>query len=312
MGMKVAVLGGTGAMGGIFGAYLSRGGADVTLIDVSRPAIDAVNRDGLIVEQKDGTRPVFRLKATDDPAAVGPMDLVMVFVKGYHTEAAITAARPMIVSDTAVLTLQNGWGNAQRIGGIVGIERVLVGLTYNSGSLIGPGHVKNTALGMTSLGELSGRITPRLEAIADALRAGGFEITLSETIVQEIWKKLALNCAALPPSVLLRCVAGELVATESHRAIIADILREVAAVAQAQGIDLDFNERYEFVLGALARAGQARASMLQDVEAGRPTEIATINGAIVDAGRAAGVPTPVNQTYVHLIRAIESSYLHKA
>jgi 2-dehydropantoate 2-reductase len=312
MGMKVAVLGGTGAMGGIFGAYLARGGADVTLIDVSRPAIEAVNSNGLIVEQKDGSKPVFRLPATDDPASVGHVDLVMVFVKGYHTETAINAARPMIGPDTVVLTLQNGWGNAQRIGGIVGIERVLVGLTYNSGSLIGPGHVKHTAVGMTSLGELTGRITPRLQAIEAAMRAGGLDITLSETIVEEIWKKLALNCAALPPSALLRCSAGELVATESHRAIIGDILREVAAVARAQGINLDFTERYEFVLGALARAGQARASMLQDVEARRPTEIATINGAIVEAGQTTGIPTPVNQTYVHLIRAVESSYLSKA
>lgn len=310
--MKVAVLGGTGAMGGIFGAWLSRGGADVTLIDVARPAIEAVNADGLTVEEKDGSKPVFRVPATDRPGDVGPVDLIVTFVKSYHTEAAIVAAKPMIGPDTAVLSLQNGWGNAQRIADLIGAEKVLLGLTYHSGTLVAPGHVKHPAVGVTYLGELSGETTPRLSRLDEVFRAGGFDITLTPAIIEEVWKKLCLNCAALPPSALLRCVASALVEMDETKELIASILREVVAVANARGIALDFQERYDFVTGSLGRAGQARASMLQDVEAGRRTEIEVINGAISDAGREAGIPTPVNDTLVQLVKALQAGYLAQA
>lgn len=310
--MKVAVLGGTGAMGGIFGAWLSRGGAEVTLVDVAKPAIEAVNANGLTVEEKDGSTPVFRIPATDRPADVGPVDLIVTFVKCYHTEAAIRAAEPMIGAETAVLSLQNGWGNAQGIADLIGEDRVLLGLTYHSGTLLGPGQVKHPAVGMTYLGELSGETTPRLSRIDEVFRAGGFEITLTPTIIEEVWKKLCLNCAALPPSALLRCVASALVQMDETRTLIATILREVVAVANARGIPLDFQERFDFVTGSLGRAGQARASMLQDVEAGRRTEIEVINGAISAAGREAGIPTPVNDTLVQLVQALQAGYLAKA
>src|ERR1700690_1936513 len=104
--MKIAVLGGGGAMGGLFGGYLARAGEDVTLVDVSRPAVDAINRDGLSIEEKDGSTPVIRVKTATDPAKVGPVDLIVNFVKCYHTEAAINAAKPMLGADTAILTLQ--------------------------------------------------------------------------------------------------------------------------------------------------------------------------------------------------------------
>src|SRR5882724_322747 len=118
--MKIAILGGGGAMGGIFGGYLARAGNDVTLIDVSKAAVTAINDNGLTIEEKDGSQPVIKVPASDNPASVGPVDLIINFVKCYHTEAAVRAAAPMIASDTAVLSLQNGWGNAPRIASIVG------------------------------------------------------------------------------------------------------------------------------------------------------------------------------------------------
>ena len=163
--MRIAILGGGGAMGGLFGGYLARAGNDVTLIDVSKAAIAKINADGLSIEEKDGSRSVTRLPATDDPSSVGPVDLIVNFVKCYHTEAAIRSAAPMIGSGTAVLSLQNGWGNAPRIAGIVGEDRVLVGLTYHSGMLLEPGRVKHPGSGMTYVGELSGKTTQRLERI---------------------------------------------------------------------------------------------------------------------------------------------------
>jgi 2-dehydropantoate 2-reductase len=310
--MQIAILGGAGAMGGIFGAWLSRAGHEVTLIDVSRPAIEAINAGGLVVEEKDGTAPVFKLRATDDPASVGPVDLIVNFVKCYHTEAAVTAARPMLGPGTMILSLQNGWGNVDRIAAVAGRERVLVGLTYHGGTLLGPGRVKHPGLGMTFLGELSGEITPRLRSVDDALRAAGFETTLSPRILDEVWKKLALNCCTLPTSALMRFFAHELVGYPTAKDAMALILGEVVAVARARGIALDYDERWAAITGLLEKAIGGKASMLQDVEAGRQTEIEVINGAIAKAGREAGVATPVNDMMVAMVSALQAKYLAEA
>ncbi len=137
--MKIAILGGGGAMGGLFGGYLARAGNDVTLIDVSQAAIEAINANGLAIEEKDGSVPVIPVRATSDAGSVGPVDLIVNFVKCYHTDAAIRSAAPMIAAGTTILSLQNGWGNADRIAAIAGRERVVVGLTYHSGTLLAPG-----------------------------------------------------------------------------------------------------------------------------------------------------------------------------
>jgi 2-dehydropantoate 2-reductase len=307
--MRIAILGGAGAMGGIFGAWLSRAGHEVSLVDVFRPAIEAINASGLVVEERDGTAPLFRLAATDDPATVGTVDLIVTFVKCYHTAAAVTSALPMLGRDTAILSLQNGWGNVDRIAAVAGRERVLVGLTYHSGTLIGPGRVKHPGHGMTHLGELSGEMTPRLARVDAALRLAGFETTQSPRILDEVWKKLALNCCTLPTSALLRFFAHELVAHPAATQQMAMILDEVVAVARAKGIALDYGERWAAITGLLEKAVGGKASMLQDVEAGRQTEIEVINGAIAAAGRETGVATPVNDTMVAMVTALQSKYL---
>jgi 2-dehydropantoate 2-reductase len=307
--MRIAVLGGGGAMGGLFGGWLQRSGQDVTLIDVSSEAVRAINDGGLWIEEKDGSVAVIPVRATDDPKSVGPVDLIVNFVKSYHTEAAIGAAKPMLGPETSVLTVQNGWGNADRIGEIVGEERVLVGLTYHSGTLLRPGRVKHPGVGMTYLGELDGRESPRLLRAAAALREAGFETTISARILDEIWKKLALNACTLPTAALLRFFAHELVLYDDAKGLMAAILREVVAVAKAQGVALDYDERWKAITELLARAVGGKPSMLQDVEAGRRTEIEVINGAIVEAGRKAAVPTPVNGTMVSVIGALQAKYL---
>lgn len=307
--MRIAILGGGGAMGGIFGGYLARAGNDVTLIDVSKQAVRAINDNGLMIEEKDGTQPVIRVPASTEPSKVGPVDLVINFVKCYHTDAAVRAAAPMISGDTAVLSLQNGWGNAPRIAGIVGEDKVLVGLTYHSGTLLGPGKVKHPGAGMTYIGELNGKNSARLDKVVEAFRAAQIETTKSERILDEVWKKLALNACTLPVAGLLHFMSHELVAFDGTRALMAAILKEVVDVAKAQGIALDYDERWAAITGLLEKAIGGKASMLQDVEARRQTEIEVINGAIVDAGKCAGVPTPVNETMVWMIQAKQAHYL---
>lgn len=309
--MRIAVLGGGGAMGGLFGGYLARAGNDVTLIDVSKAALSAINGNGLSIEEKDGSQPVFKVPASDDPASVGPVDLIITFVKCYHTEAAIRAAEPMIDADTTVLSLQNGWGNAPRIANIVGKERVLVGLTYHSGTLLAPGKVKHPGSGMTFIGELEGKPSARVERVAETFRAAGLETTVSERILDEVWKKLALNCCTLPTAALLGFFANELAMYDGAKATMAGILREVADVAKAKGISIDYDERWNAIISLLEKAVGGKASMLQDVEAKRQTEIEVINGAIVAAGKETGVATPFNQSMVWMIEAAQAKYLQQ-
>jgi 2-dehydropantoate 2-reductase len=307
--MKIAVLGGGGAMGGLFGGYLARAGEDVVLVDVSDASIDAINRDGLAIEEKDGSTATIRVKASSKPTDVGPVDLIVNFVKCYHTEGAITAAAPMLGKDTAILTLQNGWGNADRIAALAGKPRVMVGLTYHSGTLLGPGRVKHSGVGMTHVGELDGSPSPRLETAVAAFRKAGIETTPSSHIVDEIWKKLALNVCTLPTAALLHFPAHELIQHEGTIALMEGLLAEVAAVAKAQGINLDYAERWQAITALLKQAIGARASMLQDVEASRQTEIDVVNGAIVEAGRQHSVPTPFNDAMVWMVKSLQAKYL---
>ena len=305
--MKIAIIG-SGAMGGVFGALLAKGGHDVTLVDVWREGVDAINTRGLIVEQKTGERETIRVRATTTPADAGIVDVALVFVKCYHTEAAVKSALPIVGPRTVVLSLQNGWGNAARISAIVGADKVLVGVTYHSATLAGAGHVQHMAKGVTHLGGLGGAVDARLPEIAAAFTAAGIETHVSPTIREQIWSKLALNVCSLPTSSLLRCYAGDLVQRPGTVALMQALLREVIAVATALGIKLDYTERWTAISTLLEKATTAKASMLQDVMARRRTEIDVINGAIVAEGARFGIPTPHNQTLVDLIKALEDGF----
>lgn len=308
--MKIAVVGGAGAMGSIFGGLLAQAGNDVTLVDVAPQAVAAINTDGLRIEDKSGATATVRVRATITPADVGIVDLVLVFVKCYHTESAMTSAAPLIGPETTVLSLQNGWGNAPRIARIVGQERVIVGVTYHSGTLLGPGHVLHGGTGTTFIGELDGRMTERLSRVAETLAAAGLDSTPSDAVVSQIWSKLALNVCTLPTSALLRMYAPQLVQHDDMLAMMRALLIEVVTVAQAEGISLDLDERWEAITGLLKRAGPtAKSSMLQDVEHRRRTEIDVINGAIVAAGKQHAIPTPYNDAMVWLIKSLEGAFV---
>jgi 2-dehydropantoate 2-reductase len=307
--MKIAVLGGAGAMGAMFGARLALGGAAVTLVDVNRSALDQIARDGVVLEEKTGVQHRAAVRATDDPAAAGVQDVVLVFTKCYHTEQAVRAALPMIGPASTVATLQNGWGNAARIQTIVGVDRVIAGVTYNSGALKGPGHTVQGGVGATHVGEIGGGVTPRVSALVDALRAGGFEAHASERVLDEIWKKLALNVCTLPTAGIFTWEARKLIEAPSMLALMSALLRETVSVAHAQGIALDFDERWSAITGLIERiAPTLKGSMPTDIEHKRLTEIDVINGAIVEAGARHGVPTPHNATMVWLVKALEAHY----
>ncbi len=310
--MRIVVLG-AGAMGSAIGALLSKAGNDVTLIDVWKEAVDAITSRGLKIQSKSGEISTVPVHAVGHPSSVkGSVDLILVFVKCYHTVDAVKSAASLIGEQTTVLSLQNGWGNGPRIAEVVGREKVLLGVCYHSATVLGPGHVLHAGMGKTFVGELDGKVTPRLREIASVLSAAGMEVVASNEVLKEIWSKLALNVATLPTQSTIRITADHLLDTEDMQHLLRELLREVVAVANAQGIPLDFTERWEAITGLLKKlAPNTKGSMLQDVESGRQTEIDVMSGAIVAFGKQLKIPTPYNDAMLCLVKAIEASYPKK-
>lgn len=301
--MTVAIVGG-GAMGGIFAARLVESGTDAVLIDVDAALVDAINADGVAVAGEGGDR-VVRVSATRDPASVGVVDAVLFFVKCYHTRVAAELARPLVGPDTTVVSLQNGWGNGDVLADALGAERLVVGVTYNSGTVLGIGRVGHTAAGITFLGPFASDDLGPATAFGAVLEAAGFEVTVTAAVRTEVFKKLVLNCATLPTAGLTGLVTGAIGEDETLLALTDDLAAEAAAVARAGGVDIDTEERIEVIRANLRNGGSGKASMLQDLEAGRRTEIDVINGAIVRAADEHGIATPVNRALLAIVKGLE-------
>jgi 2-dehydropantoate 2-reductase len=244
--------------------------------------------------------------ATTDPASVGPVDLVVFCVKCYHTPSAAEAARPLVDSSTFVASLQNGWGNGDVLAGVFPPEQIVVGVTYNSGTVLDVGRVAHPGVGPTTVGSFTDGEGGGPERLAEALMDGGLEVTVASPIRPEIWKKLILNAATLPTGALIGMNAGALTAHPDMKQLVSETAREAVAVARALGYDIDEQERIDAIHGLLERAGPARGSMLQDFEARRRTEIDVINGAVVRAAADTDVPVPINRAFVALVKGWES------
>lgn len=303
--MKVAVVG-AGAMGSIFGARLHEAGHETVLVDVVQSLVEKIDADGVTIVAKDGGERTVRVPATTEPASAGQADLVVFFVKCYHTASAAESARPLVGPETAVASLQNGWGNGDVLASVFPPEQVVVGVTYNSGTVLEPGKVAHPGVGPTLMGPYEGDSTVGAARLAGALADAGLAAQVVVPVRPEIWKKLILNAATLPTASLTGMNAGVLTVHEPMHELVTETAREAVAVARALGYDIDADERVSYIHELLERAGPTRASMLQDFEAGRRTEIDVINGAVVRAADENDVPVPLNRTFVALVKGWES------
>ena len=292
-------------MGSIFGARFAQGGHDTTLVDVVQSLVDTVNADGVTISRGDDET-VTRVPATTDPTSLGVVDAVVFFTKCYHTAAAVHTARPLVGSKTIVASLQNGWGNGDVLAAEYDPAQIVVGVTYNSGLVVGPGRVRHPADAVTTLGPFADGSTDGADRLAQAIRDGGLEAEVTAQVRPEIWKKLVLNAATLPTAALAGMNAGALTAHAEMHELVSETAREAVAVARALGYAVDADERVESIHALLERAAATRGSMLQDFEAGRQTEIDVINGAVVRAAAEAGVDVPLNRAFVALVKGWES------
>lgn len=298
--MRIAILG-AGGVGGYYGGLLARGGQDVAFL--ARGAhLAALREEGLQVESVHGDFRVHPAEATDDPAEIGPVDLVLVAVKAYDLEAAAQAARPLLGAETAILPLLNGLDADRRLAAVLGPEPVLAGLTHISSSLAAPGLVRQiSAVRRITFGERDGTMTPCAGRIAAALASAGIEVVLSDKIEVALWEKFLFIASISGVCCLARRPMGVVLGTPETHQLYLQALREVEAVARARGVALapDLVERTLALSGGFAP--ETRPSMLVDLEAGRRLELEALNGAVVRLGRAVEVATPVHSvTYAAL------------
>ncbi|MFM0049036.1 ketopantoate reductase family protein [Caballeronia grimmiae] len=303
--MKIAFLG-AGALGCAIGAALTEGGHETWLVDRFAAHVETMSRDGLQVDDERGTRRV-RVRATMNPAEVGPVDLVIVLVKSFHTDQAMRGALDLLGPETVVLSLQNGLGHEDVLSGIVGRERVLAGKTYVGGVLRAPGHIQSGVTGkLTIIGELDGRITNRARAIADAFNSAGLTTSVSDNIMGTMWDKLLINVATGAITAITRLTYGQLYDEPVLKVTSLAAIEEAMAAAKAAGVTLSITHAEDaWNMAAEGLSPAFKTSMLQSIEKSSITEIDFINGAVVRWGERLGVPTPVNSTLVACIKGIE-------
>lgn len=303
--MKIAILG-AGALGCAIGATLTEGGHETWLLDRSPGHVETMRRDGLRIDDANGSRRIV-VSATTEAGDVGVADLVVVLVKSFHTGAAMRGALALVGPDTAVLSLQNGLGHEDILADIVGRERVLAGKTYVGGVLRGPGHIQSGVAGKaTYIGELDGRVTPRVRAIAEAFEAAGLMTAVSDNIMGTMWDKLLVNVATGALAGITRLTYGQLYDEPLLRATALAAVSEAIAAARAAGVKLSMTDPEQaWTLAQEGLPAAFKTSMLQSLEKRSITEVDFINGSVVRWGERLGVPTPVNATLVACIKGIE-------
>ena len=308
--MKYAILG-AGAMGSIIGATLAKGGQEVVLVDPYKDHLDKVARDGLQLKWPDRTETV-RLGTCTNPAEASPVDMVVLLVKGFHSEAAVKGAPGLFGESTYICSLQNGLGNDDILAGMFPRERILQGVMRMTGSLAGPGEVLANSVGATAiyLGSLArqGEADEMARRMTAHLCAGGVATEFSTHVAEHVWAKVVANACVNGTCGIVRLRVGEFFNHPAGFQTVKDITREVVAVAAAKGVTLDYDALVEDMVAAVARGSQHYPSMAQDVRGKRKTEIDSLNGAIAKYGQELGIPTPANDYIARFMKIIEDNY----
>ena len=305
--MEIAIVG-AGVLGSIFGGLFLEKGFKVTLIEVLQERVHLIDKEGLWLQWPDGERTHSKVDITSNVDAVGKKDVVMIAVKGYHTRSAIESAKPMIGDETIVLSVQNGLGNLETIAETVGPEQVVGGITAHSGMPVSMNEVRYVGgLGpLLVIGPYDGVSRPGFENMVEEFQAVGLDVHATSDINSVIWKKLIANVSTNVVAALTGLTGGVAVKHEPSVKIIEALSLELSQVARAKGIDFpELDDPLDFSLKAFGSTKDNRVSMLQDVEAGRPTEIGNLNEVIVSEGRRFNIPTPYNQAVSWLTRGVE-------
>jgi len=303
--MKIAIVG-AGAMGSVYGGLFSAAGHDVWLVDIWREHVDAIRKSGLHVSGISGERTV-KPHATTQPSDAGPCDLVVIATKMRDVDAAARSIGPLIGSGTAVLAIQNGLGNQEILARVLGGRDFMVGIAGGFGaSNPKPGAVHHNGWDRVNIAEAAGGASARLPRIVAAWREAGFNAEGYDDPDRMIWGKYICNLAFSPVCTALSLRIGQVLEVPEACALAERCASEAFAVAAAKGIRLDYADPVARIHAFGRVIPNARPSMLLDMEAGRPTEIDALNGALAREAAKVGVPAPTNAFMTDVVRALES------
>ena len=304
--MRILIVG-AGALGGLMGAYLSRAGEDVTLLEVNQARARLLSEAGLHIARVGVDETTIPVHAVTSLEGVAPFDLVFVAVKTYQTADAVRAALVATTPRTLFFSLQNGLGNAEAIAALVGEERVLCGVTYHSIEHAGPGRLRYRAgIKPMQIAAVCGGATPEAEMIGEAFRRAGFETNVVANVDHALWQKLLHNAVVNPTSAITGLTCRELLADEDLVAFMRDLCAEIVAVMRAHGVPImDEEDPFRPIIGSLKALGKNRPSMWQDLARGARTEVDALNGAIVRAAERLGLSVPHNAALVRFIHSRE-------
>jgi len=300
--MRIAAMA-AGAVGGYFGARMAAAGHDVFFI--ARGAhLDAIKKNGLTIESVHGDLHLPNPNVTDDPAKVGPVDIVLFAVKLWDTEKAAELARPLVGPATRLITLQNGVDSVERIAPILGADNTVGGTAAIATVISSPGVIKHTSqFAMLRFGRADKRADATLQAFADAGKAAKIDVAISADIERECWQKFIFLTAMAGSTSALRSSIGPIVADPELRGFFRQLMEEAFAVGQAKGVALDpayIEGRMDFVLNKVEPG--MKASMAHDLERGNRLELDWLAGKVRELGRALNVPTPASDTVYTVLK----------
>jgi len=290
--MRIAVVG-TGGVGGYFGGRLAEAGADVAF--VARGAhLAALRANGLRIRSPKGDAHIARVHASDDPAAIGPVDVVFFTVKLYDAETALRAIAPLVGPSTVVLPFQNGVDGVDIVMRAFGRDHTAGGTCYVSAVIAEPGVIKHTTMDHLIFGELDGSRSARLQQLLEACGRTNFQSTLSSDITSDIWSKFMRLSVLSGLTAVTRAPLGVIVNDPDLLGLLKAAAAEALAVAHAKGVRLPRDMAEDIARAYRALPPQTKSSMLEDLERGRRLELPWLSGAVARIGAELGVPTPLH------------------
>lgn len=306
--MTVVIIG-AGAIGRLFGVYLSKGGHAVTLVDPQQPVVDAINKHGLGFMEQGATNPddvsFIPAQAVHQAGDIPQCDLVILTVKSFDTLTAIQGAAHLINETTPVLTLQTGLGNIEILERVVNRQQIIGGFTFMAATALGPGIVRHGGIGKTYIGELDGSLSNRLQTINTMLTECNLPCMAVQRIIGRLWCKVIVYAAINSATSILRVKNGRLLEAMESISLVKRLIDEGRTVAEAEAVDIVFHDLYELLFDACSRTDQNLSSMLQDILNGQQTEIDAQCGAIAAIAEQRGIKAPTQQTMVELIKMLQ-------
>ncbi len=301
--MNIAIIG-PGAMGLLFGAYLSKE-HEVTLCGRSEENMERIRKEGVLVTEKDGSEMVYRPDAGTDAGGMKPADLVVLFTKASASEDALERFRRLIGPDTVLLTLQNGAGHEALLKRYAKEEMIMLGTTQEGSFRSDPRHILHSGRGLTAMGPVKGS-AERFRAVADAFSSCGFETSLSDSVQYMIWNKLMINASSSVLTAIFQMQQGYIFENKDAWELCKALIREMCAVASADGYPFDEREQIERLEKHLTTQSSGRPSISVDIRNHNKTEVDVINGSVLAAAHRLGVPVPTHEIIVRIVKGLEA------